>query len=405
MAATTAPVNTGQGIGPNNPAPASLADSAMAAQGTPPTPKAVPFTRGSRDSTMADYQGTLDFGVQKDIDLTTNAFMSALNLEFTVTTSGNSATVAFNAQQGVFALIQSLSLYDPSGTQIIAPVNGYYLYLLNKYLLDSFCNFDAKLDPNYQAVSGSGATGGSLKFQLVVPIEIRHRDAFGAVNNSASDEQYKLTIIPNSVANLYATAPTTAPTSISLKITNLYWTSPPASIQTATGAVPVQQTPTGLGTVGLINFESHNAVSGGTSAPVKLNNVGNYISNVIMILKDSSGNRDDADWPSPFGFALNDFPYQWLLQSFWTKWMAEFYGLDTTATKDSAGALDTGVYVLPGLSGLFQQADNFSPASQYLATNATTKLQIVNANFGSGAGKLDVLTRSIKPSSGAALFA
>jgi hypothetical protein len=67
--------------------------------------------------------------------------------------------------------------------------------------------------------------------------------------------------------------------------------------------------------------------------------------------------------------------------------------------------LDTGVFTLPWLHGLFDNQENFGPANQYLPTDATTKLQIRGSTWGSTVGFVEVITRLIRPVSGAALFA
>jgi hypothetical protein len=82
--------------------------------------------------------------------------------------------------------------------------------------------------------------------------------------------------------------------------------------------------------------------------------------------------------------------------------MSRFY--DYPNAIETAGGLDNGVFVLVPLSQLFDRTYNFAPANQYLPTDATTKLQIRGSTWGSGANFLEVITRMIRPVSGAALF-
>lgn len=402
MTMVSAPPNSGVGVGPQNPAPANLSRSPMAS-GPAGAAAAVPFTRGSTDATMDDATGTVGFSSPLQISLQTNAFLQFLELELSVTTAGNAAAVAFNAD-APWNVIQSVKLDDPSGQSIIAPISGYALYLLNKYGFDAGCGFDPKTDPGFVLTTGTGATGGSFNFRVVLPVEVRKRDAFGALQNAAANQRYLLTIQTGATTDLYSTAPTTLPTSITYSITQSYWTSPPAVIVSAAGQTSVQATPSGLGTVGFVRYERHNEVSGGGTPQVQLNNVGDYISNLIFVLRNSSGARDSADWPPVFNWYVNDFPVHALHASKWERDMARFYGYDRAAA-EAAGGLDTGVYVMYHLNGLFDHFDNFAPASQYLPTDATTKLQIRGSNFGSGAAYLEVFTRMVRPSSGAALFA
>lgn len=399
------PASTGIGAPGNQPAPASLANSPMSATPAASSASAIPFTRGSSIATMQDANKTYVAGATDQIQLQTNAFMQYVILDWVMVTSGNSAAVAF-AADGPFNLILKIQLDDPAGQSIITPITGYQLFLLNKYLPDSGCRFDPQLDPNYTAVTGSGATGGSFSFRLLLPVEHRSRDALGAVNNSAGNQRYLVTLSIASTftgtANMYSTAPTTGGT-LTMQASQWYWTSPPNSITTTQGSVPIVQTPTGLGTVGFIRYERHNEISGGGSPQIQMNNVGDYISTMIMDLRNSSNAREATDWPSPWTWWVNDFQLHQLFLNVFQRRMARAYGY--TAAIGSAGGLDTGVFILPGLNDtMFDKMENFAPANQYLATDATTKLQIRGATWGSGASYLEVLTRLIRPVSGAALF-
>ena len=420
---TMAPTSTGIGAPGTAPAPANLGRSSMAQ--TPQAPAAaIPFTRAATLATMRDASRNYTAGQQDQVQLQTNAFLENVIMDVSLVTSGNSASVAF-AVDSPWQLIQQIRLDDPAGQSIIAPITGYQLYELNKYLPDVECNFDPKWDPNYQAVTGTGATGGTIGFRLVLPIAHRRRDALGALNNSAANQRYLITInIIPAFSTLYTTAPTTEATSINVQFYQQYWTSPPSTITTQQGASQTQATPMGLGTTGYIRFERHNEVSGGGTPQIQFNNVGDYISAIIFCLRDTAGARDiylppqsstNANWPTEFDFWINDFQTHALsaygpggtsaatgIGGDWPRAIARFYGLHSTV--ESAGGLDNGVFPLFMLHGLFDKADNFSPANQYLPTDATTKLQIRGSTWGSGAANLEVLTRILKPISGAALF-
>ena len=88
--------------------------------------------------------------------------------------------------------------------------------------------------------------------------------------------------------------------------------------------------------------------------------------------------------------------------------MQRFYGYTggwggSTATQ-AANVLDPGVWVMIMFAALFDHRFNFAPAGQYLATDATTKLQIRGSLWGNGSSFLEVITRMIRPVSGSALF-
>lgn len=408
------PSSTGIGAPGTAPAPANLGRSPMSSAPAPSA--AIPFTRGSTLATMRDATRIYTPGQQDQVSLQTNAYLEAVIFDVTLATSGNAATTVL-AADSPWQVIAQIKLDDPAGQSIIAPITGYQLYTLNKYLPDTECSFDPKGDAAYYAPS-TGGTGGSFSFRLVLPIEHRRRDALGALNNSAANQRYLITInIIAAFATLYTTPPTTNATSISVQFYQEYWTSPPNTITTAQGASQVQASPSGLGTVAFVRFERHNEVSGGGQPQIQLNNVGDYISSLIFTLRDTAGARDitaigalagtqsatTGNWPTEFDWWVNDFQVHALSVTQWARDLARFYGY--RGVLEASFGLDNGVWPLHQLAQLFDESINFGPANQYLPTDATTKLQIRGSTWGSGASFLEVLTRLIRPVSGAALFA
>ena len=148
----TTPASTGIGAPGTAPAPANLGRSPMSSQPAPAA--AIPFTRGSTLATMRDATRTYTAGQQDQISLQTNAYLEALIFDVTLTTAGNSATVAF-AADSPWQVISQIKLDDPAGQSIIAPITGYQLYTLNKYLPDTECAFDPKGDPGYYATTST----------------------------------------------------------------------------------------------------------------------------------------------------------------------------------------------------------------------------------------------------------
>ena len=418
---TMVPSSSGIGAPGTAPAPASLARSPLASAPAAAATSIV-FSRGSTLATMRDASATFTAGQQQQIQLQTNAFLESLVLDFALTATNTAAAAVAFAADAPFNAIASIKLDDPAGQSIITPITGYQLMLLNKYLPDTDCAFDPKLDPNYSAPSGTGASG-SISFRLVLPVEIRRRDALGALNNSAANQRYLLTVqaigsfSTTGQTSLYTTAPGVPGTSLTLQVWQQYWTSPPATITTAQGSAQVSTTPSGLGTVGFVRFESHNEMSGGGSPQIQLNNVGDYIEQLIFVLRNNASPavRDQSDWPPEFDWWINDFQVHSLGVNVWQRAMARFYrytgagasAASTTASvPDTAGGLDVGVYCLgPWMNGIFDKNENFAPPNQYLATDATTKLQIRGSTWGATAGKLEVISRMVKPLSGATLYA
>lgn len=415
MSVTTVPGSTGVGTDAPN-GVANLSRSAIAQSPANSTPQTIPFTRGSTLATTKDATLIgLAAGANQQVSLQTNAFLENIILDVQMT--GATGTAAVYTYDAPFNAI-SVKLDDPAGQNIVTSLTGFALYTLNKYLPDTDCNFDPTRDPNYAV-----PTSGNFSFRVVVPVEHRRRDAFCALNNSAANARYLLTVTTNASYGsngsafdpnyIYQTVPAGGTLLINVYIYQQYWTSPPASIVSAGQSLPTQQTPAGLGSVAFVRYEQHNEIAGGGTPMVQLNNVGDYISFINFTIRGTvstvNNQRDAADWCPEFDLYVNDFQITaWSTNDF-QRAIARFYGLmfGGVATSPTAGRIDAGVFPLFQLAGLFDVSTNFGPASQFLATDATTKIQIRGSAFGSTNSNqyLQVHTRLIRPVSGAALFA
>ena len=430
------PQSSGIGAPGTEAAPANLSRSPMAAQ-PGGQPQAIPFTRGSSIAAMQDATLlAMAAGQQYQVTLQTNAFLEYLILDVKITATNSSATVKWQAD-GPFAVFgqSGIQLTDPANQAIINPISGFKLAQLNKYLGDSGCNFDPARDAGFymlptaanNATGSTAATAGSANFRLVIPVEIRRRDALGALTNSAANEAmhlYLQTISSYAAGtdtenNLYSTAPDGGIV-VNVSVWQMYWTQPPATIQSGGSSVAAAATPAGLGTLAFVRSERHNEVSGGGSPTFQLVSVGELISNIIWTLRTTTGtntrdaytagaaiNAGYANWPSVFNFWVNDFQTLALGQDMWLREMSRFYNLTNgvSAVAGNPGYLDAGVWTFgPYLYGLFDKSDNFGPPNQWLATQAGTKLQNRGSVFGSASSFLEVDVRTIRPKSGATIY-
>jgi hypothetical protein len=434
---TAVPTSTGIGAPGTQQAPADLSRSPMSAAPNAQA-SAVPFPRASTLAVMQDkFLNAMVAGQSVPVTLQTNAFLEYIVLDVSLVTTGNSASVKWQAD-GPWSIFGSsgIALSDPANQAIITPISGFKLVQLNKYLTDTGCNFDPARDPGFSmlptaANNGTGstvATAGSASFRLVVPVELRRRDAFGALTNSAANEAMILTLTPAASSGtstdtengVYSTAPTTAPV-LNVSIWQLYWTAPPASIQSGGTSTPAQRTPAGLNTMAFVRAERHVDVAGGGSPLFQLTSVGEVITNINWTLRTTVGintrdafvnttafNAGYANWPAVFNFAVNDFTTLSLGQDMWLREIARFYGLwnGVSAQAGNPSFLDAGVWTFgPYFSGIFDEAVNFLPASQYLATTAQTKCQVRGSQFGNASAAVEVDVRSVRPQSGATLYA
>jgi hypothetical protein len=367
------------------------------------------FTRASRKKSrlIGSYNpGSLTTNVvnQPTIQVPAAGYMRRIRLLITGTTSANAATVAFNAD-GPFNLLQQVTLLSANGDSIVSLIDGYSLYAMNKYGCFSSGTFDPVSLPSYSVTAGSGSTGGSFKFEISIPLEIDSRDAFCAVQNMAANQSFALSYALNSIANLYTVAPTTPPV-ITVYAVMDFWSAPAAT----NGNGDAQATePIGKGSVSLIQTQTP-PINPGATQNIQLLNVGNTIRLPIFILRNSSGVRTEADWPTITQFYINNDPYLYKHKDLWRADMARDYRLTGGLSATPAlNTLDNGVFVLSEFINDGASGDMVAQGScnrdLWLTTGSATAFNIeASTAWGAGASTLLCLQNTIRPSSAQAMY-
>lgn len=334
-------------------------------------------------------------------------FLRDLEIYIQVATLTNGATVAVAAGTDIpWNIINSLQVTNAAGDTIYVPINGFDLYIINKYSgIYQSPNCDPRSDPDFVAfTTGAGATVPTGAFMLRIPFETDPRDAFCALPNLAANKAYQLLVVLAALSTLYTggTAPTGNATTLTYTIVMNYWSQPNA---TNGDGYPQQTAPGGVGSVSLWRKQSQ-PVSGGNKV-TQLVNVGNVIRFISFHLYSSAGNplRTDADWPGVSYIRLNNDQLFYKPTAFWLSEMRQAYEYGRAAgTKDTVDNLDTGVYVI---SEFMRQHGNVvvdHPRDQYLVTLDSTLIQHEAANFGGSAGTLFILSNEIKPINAQALY-
>lgn len=371
----------------------------------------IPFCRAARRKSGQAYQDSYVLGASvvtaRPIEIPASGFIRYLEFLFDVNVTGNSATVA--APGGTLAfpwnLIGSIQVTNAAGDSISVPLTGYELYLINKWGgTRQSPNNDPYNDPAFEAVTtGAGATGGSFQFRLLFPFELSPRDGFCSLPNMASNKSYQVIMQFNAVATIFAggTAPNGTAT-LALTIDQHYWGQPqPAN----SAGMPQETEPFGNGSVSLFRRQADTVSAGGRV--MQLYNVGNVIRYAVFYLLSSAANnpRTDTDWPTLSYIRLNNDQLFLKRQQTWESEMRDRYGFGTAAaTKDAAGFLDTGVYVLSDYNAQHEHVTPDGPRDQYLTTVDATLYQYEAAVFGANAQQFVVVQNEIKPKDAASLY-
>jgi hypothetical protein len=354
-----------------------------------------PFFPGTLDLETHTYvkTGTLDTQ-QIPLDTyypKTNGFLADLWVEMTATAAGNSAAVAFN-EDYPFRAMSTFQLSDTGGQPILGPMSGWELMIFVKWGGFSFSD-DPRDSQTYSAVTGAGATGGSFSWILQVPIQFVRREPLGPLPNTNSNNSYQVDITLATLAQIYAVAPTNAPTYVVKVYQDSYRQSSGKDAQKNATVT----TPPGLGAV-LYLRRNTMELSAGTVEEELSQQEGSYRT-LHFVLRDSNESRQqgDADWPDPAQvFFNNDVPYD-RTKNFWLRRMERDYGY--TAAVNTAGGRDYGHFVLPFITDNGLKAGS-EDRYKYLSVSAADTLGIRGTIGGAGTHKLTTMYAFVRPPGG-----
>ena len=346
----------------------------------------VPFTRASREycepfMDVAQTLGTSSTQLPQQ-DIPAYGFLRGIHLD--IQASGGTGTVAVAGPDAPWSSIQEIVLKDVNGAPIVGPVSGYDLYLINKFGGYFPHQAEPKLRPSFAAVG----TNGNYSFGLYIPVELSQRDALGAIANQNAASTYKLQVTMAPAAQVYNTAPTTAPT-VRVRATLEAWTQP-TQADLRGNAQSVM--PPAHGTTQYWSKTVINVTSGMNT--IRLPRVGNYIRNLILVARDASGARAAMETAIPDPLTLN-----WdtrLLRQYirprLNDQVARRYmltaGLDAAQGRDSAVIPLDFMHEFDGIAGN-ELRDGWLPTTQ------STRLELAGS-FGA-AGTLTVLTNDVAP--------
>lgn len=380
-AATLAP--TGPPMNSTNPAaPAAVANASTQAQ-----PAAlIPFVQASREQLQPGPvipSAPMLAGAPVNVglfDLPAMGFAKGFWLE--ISSTGGTSTGGVTAPgDAPWDAIQTLVILDTNGAEVIGPLTGYELYLLNKYG-GYFYLSDPATDPFYAPVqTTAGAGAGNFSFRLWVPFEVNPRDALGPLPNMDAAAPLRGRLTLSGASNVYGTVPTTLGT---YNITTWYhnWTQPNAADMFGHQQ---QQVPDDIGTTSEWSSQVYNVPAG--NFPVRLLRVGDLIRLLIFCFRNGAGVRDSVDLPNPYIFTWDGRQLMNTSPAMYMYLMSRRYGYVPSN-------LDTGVFTIDFCHELDGQVGH-ELRTQWLPTTDATTLKM-EGSYGT-AGTLDVITNDIAP--------
>jgi hypothetical protein len=263
--------------------------------------------------------------------------LRGIDIEVTATTSGNSASVAFNGDMPL-GVLSTVNFQDSGGNSIVGSFDSYTIAMIMKYGGYSAGNSgDPRNSVVYSATTGTGATGGSFNFVLRIPVEFIARTGAGSLVNQTTQSPLTLSLTLTTNALVYSTAPTSAP-SVVVSVDLLgYWKGSNAAANPA---------PKIAGTTQYWNRSSVMGLNGAADFYAPQVGIGNPIRTFLWINYATGGARSTADFPSPLTVNYKGNLLFNRTKNQWNNEMSRWYAL-TGATADTGPGLDTGVFVQP----------------------------------------------------------
>lgn len=363
--------------------------------------RATPFIRASAQHSEPvgyDVSTLMTAGVATLPDIQVPAYGFLRSIILVVTATGGAGSTVF-AADGPWNVLQNIILQEPNGAQICNFPSGYDLFLANK-----FGGYQSTNDPR-SSVNFTPGTLGNFSFSIRIPVEIDCRDGLGSLPNQNSGALFRVKLnlgsgtAGTSATSVFSTAPTTLPT-VRVRAYAEEWDQPEAS----TNGVPNQTVPPALNTTQY--WSRQDFVLNAGQSNIRLTRMGNYLRNLIFVLRDTSGVRSntmDSSFPDPATIYYDTRPLDTVSRAMWLDRLQNRYGYGgyvpgntnaagTAIGVDSGGGRENSVWPFD-FCHEFDGGVGFENRDLWLPTYSSTRFEL-GGTWGV-AGTLSVLTNDV----------
>jgi hypothetical protein len=321
-------------------------------------------------------------GTPFTVEIPAYGFLRGLWFRVAITGGVGSGTAAVYREDAPFAWIQTIQFLDVNSAPIVFQITGYDLYLIYKY-----GGYFMQADPKSSEEYTQGGIGGNSVFTVYLPLELRARDALGALPNTSANTAYKVLITVAPTTEVYSTPPApTLPTAGTVTITQDAWWEPQA---TDLQGRPQAQDPPSKDTTQYWSKSVFEHVASGQITD-QLKRTGYLHRNHILTFRTTAPVRSTTNFPNPLTVIYEGQQMTIQDRILWRHMMARLFGY--TAAVDTAGGLDTGVFVL-AFNRDFGLQVGAEIGNGYLPTTTGTRIEY-QGTIGS-AGRLDCLVNDV----------
>lgn len=363
----------------------------------------VPFIRASaehREPAGIDVSRQLttsdqDLGV---FDVPAYGYVRRLVILVTASGGTGGSPVVTNPEDTPWTTLKNIALTEPNGAILSQFNSGYDAHMANKWGgFKHALGSDFRASPTFTMFT---STFASYQYMTAIPVEINLRDGLGSLPNQNAAATFKLKLTLAKVADIAGgTLPSTLPT-VRVRAFMECWDQP----ESQSAGAANQITPPAMNTTQFWSSQTYNVVTGQNT--IRLTRVGNYIRNLIFILRDNgsrSGAESGPDWADPLYLYLDTRPLDIIENNNWRHQMYErsgFGGQYATAAAqvaplaDLARSLDNGVRVYD-FCHEFDGLLGYENRDLWLPTLGSTRLEIQGVFGTLTSGTLTVLTNDV----------
>lgn len=346
-------------------------------RGQAPALPIIPFTHAAHEHVEPAFDRSLLMtgNVQQLGPFDVPAFGYLRSIWLLVEGSGGVIGTGVLAGDAPYNVIQDISLLDVNGAPIVGPLNGYELYLVNKWGGYQFLQ-DPDGQPNFSNTINP-------VFALRIPVEISAKTGLGALSNMNASANYKVNLSLAASTTFLSTVGTATLPTVRVRGWLEAWTLPQP---TSRDGLPQATMPPLHGTAQYWSKFQKVITSGENT--IILPRVGNQIRNLIAVFytDDATPVRISTEYPDPI--RLN-WDARILLnegRSYRQQLMFERYG--------NVG-LDTGVFVYDFAHDVGAHPGGDDDGHLWLRTVQATRLEFVGS--WTGGGTLTILTNDVAP--------
>jgi hypothetical protein len=348
----------------------------------------------SHEEINYDVTATLNASTQDlaVLEVPPAGYLRGVYVIVTGTSADNSATVVLTNNNAPFTVIDSITFEDTNSKPIVGPIQGYDLYLINKYG-GYFNEGDPKQSTQFNALVGTDDPI-TFSFILRIPVELVARDTLGSLPNKSGTNKFKVRIRLAAESAVYSTAPTND-VSVRVRMVQEDWWEPD---MTDLRGRPLAQNPPAVQTTQYWTRGTYAIGAGQQNIQIQ-QGLGYLIRNMLFINYPTSGVvRDatsDADWPDPVTLQFENNNMFTRPDILWRDRIAREHGYVNAV--ETAGGRDFSVYPQSFMTD-FGLKPGAETRRGYLATADASRLEVQGV-FGA-ASTFTTLVNYVAPAGG-----